>query len=64
MYFCFYRLSSGTELSTGLYALMIMKDVCGEINVYGMVPEDYCRYVCPNIHVVFCTNYHCIKPGR
>ncbi|XP_071796903.1 alpha-N-acetyl-neuraminyl-2,3-beta-galactosyl-1,3-N-acetyl-galactosaminide alpha-2,6-sialyltransferase-like [Asterias amurensis] len=47
-----HRLSSGTELSTGLYALMIMKDVCGEINVYGMVPEDYCR-LHPNSNIPY-----------
>ncbi|XP_022103466.1 alpha-N-acetyl-neuraminyl-2,3-beta-galactosyl-1,3-N-acetyl-galactosaminide alpha-2,6-sialyltransferase-like [Acanthaster planci] len=37
------RISSGTEFSSGLYALMIMKDVCSDIKVYGVSPEDYCR---------------------
>ncbi|XP_072029460.1 alpha-N-acetyl-neuraminyl-2,3-beta-galactosyl-1,3-N-acetyl-galactosaminide alpha-2,6-sialyltransferase-like [Amphiura filiformis] len=34
---------SSSELSTGFYALMVMKDVCSSITVYGMTPEDYCR---------------------
>lgn len=37
------RMSLGAEFSTGLYALMIMKDVCTDIKVYGMTPENYCR---------------------
>ncbi|XP_038064612.1 alpha-N-acetyl-neuraminyl-2,3-beta-galactosyl-1,3-N-acetyl-galactosaminide alpha-2,6-sialyltransferase-like isoform X2 [Patiria miniata] len=37
------RISSGTEFSSGFHALQIMKDVCSDIKVYGMSPQDYCR---------------------
>lgn len=37
------RISSGTEFSTGLYTISIMKDICNTIVVYGMIPESHCR---------------------
>ncbi|XP_002735682.1 alpha-N-acetyl-neuraminyl-2,3-beta-galactosyl-1,3-N-acetyl-galactosaminide alpha-2,6-sialyltransferase-like [Saccoglossus kowalevskii] len=36
------RVSTGTEYSTGLYALSVMTDVCNNVVVYGMIPETYC----------------------
>ncbi|XP_077977177.1 alpha-N-acetyl-neuraminyl-2,3-beta-galactosyl-1,3-N-acetyl-galactosaminide alpha-2,6-sialyltransferase-like [Glandiceps talaboti] len=36
------RISTGTEYSTGFYALMLMRNLCENIVVYGMIPETYC----------------------
>ena len=58
------RISSGSELSTGLYALLVMRDVCSDIKVYGMSPEDYCRLVdlvCDNISAV---HFQCQRISR
>ncbi|XP_070580546.1 alpha-N-acetyl-neuraminyl-2,3-beta-galactosyl-1,3-N-acetyl-galactosaminide alpha-2,6-sialyltransferase-like isoform X2 [Ptychodera flava] len=63
------RISSGTEYSTGFYALMVMKDVCEDITVYGMIPETYCRdnpsnnipysyYETPSLSECLVYNYH------
>ncbi|XP_019614736.1 PREDICTED: alpha-N-acetyl-neuraminyl-2,3-beta-galactosyl-1,3-N-acetyl-galactosaminide alpha-2,6-sialyltransferase-like [Branchiostoma belcheri] len=37
------RSKSGVELSTGWYALTLMMDTCQHIQVYGMIPHNYCR---------------------
>lgn len=39
------RMSSGAYLSTGWFSILFAKDVCREINVYGMVEDDYCSKV-------------------
>ncbi|XP_071489095.1 alpha-N-acetylgalactosaminide alpha-2,6-sialyltransferase 5-like [Diadema antillarum] len=37
------RRQARTWLSTGWYTMLLAMDVCDEINVYGMVSEDYCK---------------------
>eukprot|EP00058_Branchiostoma_floridae_P019591 XP_002605081.1 hypothetical protein BRAFLDRAFT_124142 [Branchiostoma floridae] len=37
------RSKTGVELSTGWFALTLMMDSCQHIQVYGMVPHNYCR---------------------
>nr|BAI77453.1 sialyltransferase 3 [Hemicentrotus pulcherrimus] len=61
------RRQARTWLSTGWYTMLLAMDVCDEINVYGMVSEDYCKEH-PNEKVPYhyydpsskpeCTYYH------
>ncbi|XP_040041253.2 alpha-N-acetylgalactosaminide alpha-2,6-sialyltransferase 5b isoform X2 [Gasterosteus aculeatus] len=37
------RKSSNSWLSTGWFTMAIAVELCGRIDVYGMVPPDYCR---------------------
>ncbi|XP_035695371.1 alpha-N-acetyl-neuraminyl-2,3-beta-galactosyl-1,3-N-acetyl-galactosaminide alpha-2,6-sialyltransferase-like [Branchiostoma floridae] len=37
------RSKTGVELSTGWFALTLMMDSCQHVQVYGMVPHNYCR---------------------
>ncbi|XP_041647917.1 alpha-N-acetylgalactosaminide alpha-2,6-sialyltransferase 5b [Cheilinus undulatus] len=37
------RRSSNSWLSTGWFTMIIALELCDQINVYGMVPPDYCR---------------------
>uniref|UniRef100_A0A3Q3FU11 Alpha-N-acetylgalactosaminide alpha-2,6-sialyltransferase 6 n=1 Tax=Labrus bergylta TaxID=56723 RepID=A0A3Q3FU11_9LABR len=37
------RKSSNSWLSTGWFTMAIALELCDRINVYGMVPPDYCR---------------------
>ncbi|XP_002739382.1 alpha-N-acetyl-neuraminyl-2,3-beta-galactosyl-1,3-N-acetyl-galactosaminide alpha-2,6-sialyltransferase-like [Saccoglossus kowalevskii] len=36
------RLGSNSWLSTGWFAMIMAFDICDEINVYGMIHDDYC----------------------
>ncbi|XP_034633994.1 alpha-N-acetylgalactosaminide alpha-2,6-sialyltransferase 5 isoform X4 [Trachemys scripta elegans] len=40
------RKISNTWLSTGWFTMTIALELCDRINVYGMVPPDFCRYQC------------------
>lgn len=55
------RLSSGAYLSTGWFTILFAKDVCREINIYGMVEEDYCTKVSNRLFSD--TPYHYYKKG-
>ncbi|XP_018590154.1 alpha-N-acetylgalactosaminide alpha-2,6-sialyltransferase 3 [Scleropages formosus] len=39
------RIQSGSYLSTGWFTLILAKDMCKEIRVYGMINNTYCRTV-------------------
>ncbi|NXV00266.1 SIA7E sialyltransferase, partial [Cettia cetti] len=51
------RKISNTWLSTGWFTMTIALELCDRINVYGMVPPDFCRD--PNHHSV---PYHYYEP--
>ncbi|XP_071951396.1 alpha-N-acetylgalactosaminide alpha-2,6-sialyltransferase 3-like [Antedon mediterranea] len=36
------RAKTNTWLSTGWFTMMVALDMCDEIHVYGMIPEDFC----------------------
>ncbi|XP_072168542.1 alpha-N-acetylgalactosaminide alpha-2,6-sialyltransferase 3-like [Diadema setosum] len=36
------RFNSSAEFSTNMYALLVMKDMCSSITVYGMLPRSFC----------------------
>lgn len=38
-----FRKISNTWLSTGWFTMTIALELCDRINVYGMVPPDFCR---------------------
>ncbi|XP_022091565.1 alpha-N-acetylgalactosaminide alpha-2,6-sialyltransferase 3-like [Acanthaster planci] len=37
------RVKTNSWLSTGWFTMMLAIDMCNEIHVYGMVPDDHCR---------------------
>ncbi|XP_072039977.1 alpha-N-acetylgalactosaminide alpha-2,6-sialyltransferase 3-like [Amphiura filiformis] len=39
----FQRADTNTWLSTGWFTIMLALDMCREIKIYGMVPEEYCK---------------------
>ena len=39
------RIKSGSWLSTGWFSIALMKQVCQRIQIYGMIPANYCRYI-------------------
>ncbi|XP_045905066.1 alpha-N-acetylgalactosaminide alpha-2,6-sialyltransferase 5b isoform X2 [Micropterus dolomieu] len=41
------RKSSNSWLSTGWFTMAIAVELCDRINVYGMVPPDFCRFTHP-----------------
>ena len=46
MYICFlpsHRTQAKTWLTTGWHAMLLALDTCDEINVYGMVYDEYCQ---------------------
>nr|XP_054756084.1 alpha-N-acetylgalactosaminide alpha-2,6-sialyltransferase 5-like [Lytechinus pictus] len=38
------RMETNSWLSTGWFTVMTALDICGEVKVYGMVPDDHCVY--------------------
>lgn len=36
------RLGSGSFLTTGWFSMILMKEICGEIHIYGIVDDGYC----------------------
>eukprot|EP00057_Strongylocentrotus_purpuratus_P033465 XP_791507.3 PREDICTED: uncharacterized protein LOC586641 isoform X1 [Strongylocentrotus purpuratus] len=36
------RMDTNSWLSTGWFTIMTALDICGEVKVYGMVPDDHC----------------------
>jgi len=39
----FYRVQSGSYLSTGWFTLILAMDACYGIHVYGMINDTYCK---------------------
>ncbi|XP_071802052.1 alpha-N-acetylgalactosaminide alpha-2,6-sialyltransferase 3-like isoform X1 [Asterias amurensis] len=37
------RMKSGTHLSTGWFTMLLARNVCDEIHIYGMVNDQYCQ---------------------
>ncbi|XP_033118189.1 alpha-N-acetylgalactosaminide alpha-2,6-sialyltransferase 6-like [Anneissia japonica] len=54
------RAKTNTWLSTGWFTMMVALDMCDEIHIYGMIPEDFCLKN-PNSKVKY--HYYQVSPN-